>query len=274
MAKKRKDTAQSATLDDFFQRGGPSSSKKPKLRATPQPASVKAKLTKTPFNVSPDEIIVIDSDEDYPEVISVDYSSDIEVLEAGPPGSSYTGSTTKAVAVKASPAPGDLPVQHAAHESMDDLFGVPSLLLDGQPSPHTQSDNREDEGPDFGVPLLLRDVPMDASSSSATRSSDMVVDNLEGRPSRPSPHPLQRTQSNEDLLHEGTSYMQHDAIGSGPTNQWEVGDDEVGIAGADAFLDDIEEADIEQNLQDDIEDAVQACPICKVLLDKMSHLVL
>ena len=255
MAKKRKDSPQSSTLDHFFKKNGastPGSNKKPKLRT---PASSKA--SKSRFTVSPDEIIIIDSDDDQANPFVIEDSSDIEVVEDGP----SNASTSQVVAPKTRPTITQ-PDFATTGESADDFFGEPSLLVE-KPRPNIAGD----DGPDFGAPTLLH----------GKRENSLPIPNGESsvpHAVRPSPYPLQRPSASDDPRREQTSYAQQGSAGAESSEQlWELGDDEADLGGADAIMEDVDEADIEQSLQEDIQDCVQTCPICNTPLDKMSQLV-
>ena len=271
MGKKRKETTQASTLDHFFSKGAtPTSNKKAKLRTTPTPAKSAASkpFTKPTFGVSSDEIIVLDSDDEQEHLV-IDDSSDIEVLEDGPSvalaasGSKLNCNETRA------------PRAHPGHISMDEIadvvFGEPSLLIEARSS--RPKPEHEGEDTDFGLPSLLNDTE---SFSTYKFTQDNVVPsayNETDRPSRPSPYPLQKNDSIEEIGREGTSYMQHDSIDREPSEQfWELGDDEAAVEGPDT-IQDVDEPAIEEDLQDSIEDAVQTCPMCNIRLDNMSHLV-
>lgn len=255
MAKKRKDSPQSSTLDHFFKKNSastPGSNKKPKLRT---PAS--SKVTKSTFAVSPDEIIVIDSDDDQPKPFVPEDSSDIELVDDGP----SNARTSRAVATRTQPAV-VLPDLDTAEESADDFFGEPSLLVE-KPQP----DIPDDAGPDFGIPVLLHGEAENSLAIPYSESSGAHA-------VRPSPYPLQRSGADDDPLREQTSYTQPGSAGAESSEQvWELGDDEVDLGGADVTLEDVSEADIEQSLPEDVYDLVQTCPVCDLLLDEMSQLV-
>lgn len=249
MAKKRKETTQSSTLDRFFNNKGatPGSNKKAKVQTTPAPA--KGKVTKPTFRVSPDEIIVIDSDDEHQETLVVDDSSDIEVLQDGPsnPSSSNTRST------KARTAHLD---RDGLYNDTHDVFGEPSLLTEGRPK---RTGMFEDgiEDADFGMPTLLSAGIEDASV--ATKDDPLEFEDISNnQPHLPSPHPLHRTESSG-----GASYVDNDPMNAGLSEEvWELGDDER------------DEANIEEIITDNIDDAVQTCPICNTLLNKaMTQLV-
>lgn len=305
MAKKRKDAGQSNTLDGFFAKAGSSSNKKPKLR----PGTIApAKAKKIPFNISPEEIIVIDSDDDDSRnPMIIDDSSDVEILDETQTAlSAASGSKLKATKAGASATAAQNSSKTAtvsdnhetAIESVDDdnmSFGEPSLLVEATAgAPRTRA---TEDAFDFGLPTLLHGRSEELHSSTSANAYEPADDALllddqghaqqdvpaprtepEDCPRRPSPHPLQRSDSKEDLLQEGTSLMQRPvATTTSSSDQWELGDDEAAVLGADLSPDDAEQADVELSLNEDADrgdvELVQTCPICDVLLDKLSALV-
>lgn len=266
MAKKRKETPPSVTLDSFFQKSGTSSNKKPKLRSSSTAAQRVTKKPR-PFNVSPEDIIVIDDDDDQHAVLTVESSSDIEILEDTPADVSLNASTS----TRGGPS-SSRPSFHKARDvgsiDLPTSFGVPSLLM------HEQTDPQVEEGPDFGAPMFL-DPDEGASTSTLGKPAEPSAESQDGL-GRPSLDPLQRCDSNEDALREGTSYAQKPIADSTPADQWELGDDEADIVENELLPEEAEVADIEPPTQEhsaDSDNSMQTCPICNGLLEKMSALV-
>ena len=120
MAKKRKDsTPQSGTLFDFFKT--PTANKKLKLetgsRHKPAPKHT-PKTTKIPFEVKPEDIIVVESD---PE------DSDIEILDQTPVRLQPTQEDERFEGFGEPSLLVDTPLQ----EDHEDFLGTPHLLCDG-----------------------------------------------------------------------------------------------------------------------------------------------
>jgi hypothetical protein len=299
MAKKRKDAAQSTTLDNFFTKGGTSSNKKPKLRAgTNAPAKVK----KIPFNISPEQIIVIDSDDEGSrQPLVVDNSSDIEVVEGTVVADSCAASSSRATETRpvaiiaarvSTPLTAPRNNETADESTLDNemSFGEPSLLVDENVAPPRAP--AVEDGLDFGLPSLLHETPEAPFSAASESVAGSLSSDGTGRaqqasptprietediPRRPSPRPLQRSDLAEDPLREGTSLMQRPVASATSANHWELGDDEAVISSADVSLDDTEQANAELSLKHgadrgDIE-LIQICPICNTLLDRFSALV-
>lgn len=294
MAKKRKEATQSNTLDAFFKKGGNDANKKAKLRATEPSQATKRNEKKPSFKVAPEDIIVID-DDDPQELIILDGSSDIEVLEDSP-SVAPSSKTAKA-------GPSNQQARRASHarrspvstvEDVDMSFGEPSLLA----GEHRSLPKRTDEArPDFGMPTLLHNEPPCSSPPSAapssllptvrndtttcldgsyqaSASSDVPATRIERHPHRPSLDPLQRSNSSDDLFREGTSYTQAPVANATSADQWELGDDE---AAEDEITPDDQEVDgrpplDEQEAADPDDPAHTVCPICNVPLVKLSQL--
>ena len=304
MAKKRKEAAQSTTLDVFFKRGGNDANKKAKLRATEpaQAPSLKRNEKKPSFKNAPEDIIVIDDDEPR-KPITVDDSSDIEVVEDTPAATPSIPRTAKEEALNV-PTVLALPSTSSGQDApyftagdLDMLFGEPSLLAGEQVSQR----KRTEDGPDFGMPTLLHDghpcssppsaaaPPLLPTAQNNTRlcldgsyqvgaGTDAPVARIEqAHQHRPAPDPLQRSNETDELLREGTSYVHAPVANATSTDQWELGDDEAAPAEGDSTPDDPDEANVEFVLQDDgiadVGDAQATCPICNMLLDKLSYLV-
>ena len=324
MAKKRKEPAQSTTLDTFFKKGGNASNKKPKLRpeAGTKP-SAKPKDKKLPFNIAPEDIIVIDSDDDANEPVLVDDSSDIEVVEEPLRTESYATGSAKVPPTRivhslqstcklsGNTLPNALADKSELSHSMS--FGEPSLLgVTHERIPRVRTSPCtlavEDE-PDFGTPSLLYDKPEDVVSAAPPDASDPIADaalfdgtnhtharaqqssltqteTQASHPARPAPRPIQRSDSNEDLFREGTSFLHRPVTTATLADQWELGDDEAVaaiLASADVSPDDSQQPGFElplhqqsdRALDDDDDDVelIQTCPICNALLDSFSALV-
>ena len=140
MSKKRKEAAtQSSTLHDFFGKGRSPANKKPKTLS--QNHTKKPPVKRERFTVAPEDIIVIDSDNENEVIVKAepvdDASSDVEILDQPPPQkrslSRLTNSHSDNVSpTKATPSFGNAELLNPSppEDDTNESFGTPYLLLD------------------------------------------------------------------------------------------------------------------------------------------------
>ncbi|THH29779.1 hypothetical protein EUX98_g4415 [Antrodiella citrinella] len=252
MAKKRKESAQSSTLLDFFGKPG-GANKKPRV-------TKKIPLKCEP--VDPADIIVIDTDDDEGAsngVIDIASSSDIEFVEGPSVFRKPAKSQTK-------PRDEHRPRQrNATHPSgsavMEEPFGTPSILL----SEHAATNGLSTADNGFGQPYLL--VSPATPSISLLDSTHAVESSL---PSvSPQLPPTDAAISSDTVL----------ADSAAEDDQWETGDDETEHIAAGSALDrDVyEEDEVGMGLVDEepgaAEVPISLCPVCGIaLLETMGDL--
>lgn len=282
MANKRKQTPQASTLLDFFGKGAtgsaPRQSKKPRTKPT---ASVKQSGRKR--LPGPEDIIVIDSDED-----DVDISAPQPC--AKPLRSTSSNSAKQLLPKNADPALNDkapvlrdisaLPSPSGSTQGTDTLAedanvksepdGSQESIAELRPS----SPDKSSESVSFGFPDLLvaRDTQSKAApsesptlcrgdSSSECKTEDVAVFNA----SAPS---AQDTREVEDALLEG--------------DDWDMGDDEIEFVDVETRVkaEASEEVDKDLTLEEEADGtsgdgggAIESCPICDRQLIGMSTLV-
>lgn len=284
MSKKRKDSAQSSTLLDFFGKGGSPANKKPKTQT--QNRSKKTPVKRERFTVAPEDIIVIDSDDENdnivkPEPLDADFS-DVEIVDQpssrNRPSSRLTNghsenvSPTKAASSHTSYGHAELldpppPPVDGAIES----FGIPYLLLE------------EGDNGSFGFPTLLNEPSKD----------DLRIPKECSIPSTPmlesSNTPLKRplpvtSNSNEEQCpiskpKHTPNRTNHLGVIDISDDEWGTGDDEMAVENTLNLDADISTTfpDIDLTLDDDpLEDVTpgsETCPICGLLFDAVSAMV-
>lgn len=301
---KRKQPAQSSTLHDFFSKPGPSSvSKKPKLT----PEHKKARARKVPFDVAPEDIIVIDDDEEHAGGLAREQnaSSDIEIIEK--PLSRSRSTASKARQTDISSIGGreghKTYTKNAldASTSAEALFGTQTLLLDEHVRVPKVEKQEEDDS--FGFPsLLLPNSPPEDRTS--TRPSDFSVKPLgvlqAASPSVSAadptafdvcPSPAVLITPNDTPQLPEASYLDKGSVACTSVSrllddEWGTGDDEVAVESdvkAGAILDedgDLEDADAaeyrlptETAGSEDANAESEACPICGTVIHAMGALV-
>ncbi|KAF7795044.1 hypothetical protein EIP86_006188 [Pleurotus ostreatoroseus] len=271
---KRKQTPQSSTLHDFFSKPGPSSvCKKPRLSSEHLSSSSKKPRARKPvFNVAPEDIIVIEDDDEEPSSRysqEHDASSDIEIIEGPLTPTARNSSNKGSASLKSrheqegdSKDALDMPTPIKLDE--EDLLGTQILLLE---QTYTLKVEKQ-ENDDFGFPSLLlpsgppqhhpsdgdgpSNLPRNASTLDAAQSPPIPAagPTAFGFDVCPSPAvlatPSESAPQTPAVPHPDDGPAARPPARKVPDDEWGMGDDEV-ADGADAAADAImlDEADIE-----------------------------
>lgn len=287
MAKKRKQAEQSATLHDFFSKGGPSSAKKPKLRTNDHKP---LKSSHTAFHVSSEDIIIIESDNEdaHKEKVVLDVGSsfsDIEVVDGPSTARTKDGQDGRKCSSSDRDTNmrtrGNMHAMSPTREEDSDPFG--RLVLLRSDASDVTGDTLSETNP-FGAPILLRgEGHMSSGSKLSDSGLGVTEDPLPPRELHPrtkcSPPETLATAAFEadvacppsnDEQDEPVLQLQNPLLGGTDdpllnADEWGTGDDEIDTTEADV-------ADFA--VQDNREaDAAESCPVCGRFLEAMAVLV-
>ncbi|KAI8996416.1 DNA repair metallo-beta-lactamase-domain-containing protein [Trametes punicea] len=252
MAKKRKQTPQSSTLLDFFNKESaatyPRETKKPRVKecVTSQQRTVKK------YSVPPEEIIVIDSDEDE-VVVCTSPGPAPKPMNSSPYGTqeSYVCKNEDAVVPAPAVVLGDLSPN--VKSELEDMFT-------GVPSTHSPLNGSRDPSP-FGFPDLLvprtrqrevmpveSDLPGQKDCSQDRETADATAPDCPASPC-----------NNLDVV-------ENPLLGDA---DWGMGDDEMEFCDVEAQVkrEYLDEVDIDLTLEDELSgtsnDRVESCPVCE-----------
>ncbi len=299
MAKKRKETPPSTTLHDFFGKSGSTSVKKAKLdSSTRRPLKTKQN---TSFAVAPEDIIVIESDDDEPVASRMVISkpdSDIKFVDEPPPKNSITGEARPSAAQKKNSRKiakyenyAELKVENNSAEisktsvapvllGVDDLelvqFGQPSALLLRSGTPQLRPSAEEFS---FGSPVLLQPHTQ-LRPTSETSDFQVVQGDSDEDPNdlKPIPSEEQIPCSTPPIVVDKPRLDAAKPLVP-PEEEWGTGDDELEFQDVIMEADDKMTIDVDVDLTVDTDDEsseernTETCPICNMLLEGMEKLV-
>ncbi|PSR72470.1 hypothetical protein PHLCEN_2v11684 [Hermanssonia centrifuga] len=298
MAKKRKETPPSTTLHDFFGKSGSTSVKKAKLdSSTRRPLKTKQN---TSFAVAPEDIIVIESDDDEPVASRMVISkpdSDIKFVDELPPKNSITGEARPSAAQKKNSRKiakyenyAELKVENDSAEisktsvvpvllGVDDLelvqFGQPSALLLRSGTPQLRPPAEEFS---FGSPVLLQSHTQ-LRPTSETSGFQVVQDDSDEDPNDLNliPSEKQLAYSTPPIVLDKPQVDDAKPLVP-PDEEWGTGDDELEFQDVIMEADDKMTIDVDIDLTVDTDDEssgernTETCPICSMLLEGMEKL--
>lgn len=294
MSKKRKEatSSQSTTLLDFFGKGGSPANKRPKTRTQTQSRSKKSPVKRERFTVAPEDIIIIDSDDENdfavkPEPLDVT-SSDVEIVDEPLSRSKSLSRLTDSHSENVSPTKAASSFKDAEllnalcpQEDTNESFGIPYLLLErGDEEP-------EDFTGEFGTPTLLNDPPGDGLHipKECSVPCTTILESTTNCSSSGRPNPASNTSNEKQSgipnpkLEEDSGHHNDLGVIEISDDEWGTGDDEMAVENSLNLDADTSTTrpDIDLTLDDDpIEDVTpgsETCPICGLLFDALSHVV-
>ncbi|KAH9951149.1 DNA repair metallo-beta-lactamase-domain-containing protein [Amylocystis lapponica] len=258
MAKKRKQTLQSATLHDFFGKSGGTQVKK-KLKFKSEAVDAEPAKPTTTIGVSTQEIIVIDSDDDSVEACRT---------QAGGGVARTTQRTRNAVASSSKLTSDIQSLSHIVVEG-DDRHYKPSVSEAREAqrcaSPPDAMKSPSTGASPFGQPSVLLRSPSQELSLFGTPTLLL--------PSNPKSHPTTIAVQEVEMLD-----AEEQALWATQGEDWGMGDDEMDLVNPETVIeiDYDDEAEIDLTLEDTLsplEDgkaSVHTCPVCKKQMKNLS----